>query len=248
MDVRITPTGEVAKDAIIVQSMLEHVHESLRQVLSHKLCQSDTLSGELDLVVDLVEFRCDNICGHSARTREYMQLLVQALVQDDIYRDVVSGWNLDVVVDASRLHDIGKAAISDWILGKPGKLTQFEFDTMKTHAAIGVTIIRRMENTIGESGFFDHAKMIAMNHHEKWDGSGYPHGLRGEKIPLEGRLMAIVDVYDALISARSYKKPFPTDYAEHFIVQRSGRHFDPVLVDIFEKAAPGFAAVAGHYQ
>jgi putative two-component system response regulator len=223
--------------------MLGYVDGSLHQTAS-----SIERSAMLDLVVDLVEFRDGNTGGHIARTREYLQLLIQELLREHIYYDVVGDWNPALVADSSRLHDVGKIAICDRILNKPRKLSRDEFAEMKTHVLVGVTIIRRMERTIHAADFLRHAKVITMSHHEKWDGSGYPYRLCGERIPLEGRLMAIADVYDALTSSRPYKLPYSTSHAEHVIVQGRGRHFDPVLVDVFEEIAPKFAAIAEYYQ
>jgi putative two-component system response regulator len=130
---------------------------------------------------------------------------------------------------------VGKIAISDTILNKPGKLTSDEFEIMKTHAAIGVTIIRKIEENAEEHDFMKHARLIAGGHHEKWDGTGYPLGVKGKDIPLEARLMALADVYDALVSTRPYKQPLSPDEARQIIQGGRGTQFDPVLVDVFLK-------------
>ncbi|MDR1286750.1 MAG: HD domain-containing protein, partial [Treponema sp.] len=129
---------------------------------------------------------------------------------------------------------------------KPGKLSFEEFEVMKKHAAIGEKIIEVIMKTNSENDFLYHAKIFAGTHHEKWDGSGYPRGLKNSMIPLQGRLMAVADVYDALIAARPYKQPLSTREAERIILEGRGKHFDPVLVDLFQELAPRFALIAEH--
>jgi putative two-component system response regulator len=173
-----------------------------------------------------------------------MKLLLDELIENEIYSNEISCWDMNYLLPSAQLHDVGKIGISDLILNKPGKLTPEEFEIMKTHASIGVEAIKKIEQNAEEHDFLRHARRIAGTHHEKWDGSGYPSGISGKDIPLEGRLMAIADVYDALISPRPYKKPLSTDQARQIIEDGKGTHFDPVLVDVFSKVADKFAAVA----
>jgi putative two-component system response regulator len=194
----------------------------------------------LQTVADLVESRDDITGGHVQRTQEFLRILVDALVDLGLYREQVEEWDIDLLLQSSQLHDVGKISISDMILNKPGKLTQDEFDEIKKHAAFGVKIIEKMEHHSSESDFLKYAKIFAGTHHEKWDGSGYPVGLSGEDIPLQGRLMAIADVYDALVCERPYKKAFPHDEAVEIIAGGRGTHFDPVLVDIFLQVSDQF--------
>jgi len=147
------------------------------------------------------------------------------------------------MLGSSQLHDVGKIAISDSILKKPGRLTQQEFDSMKKHVEFGIGIIERIESEASGTDFLRYAKIFAEAHHEKWDGSGYPNGLAGNKIPLPGRLMAIADVYDALTSTRPYKEAFSHEEATRIIRKGRGKHFDPVLVDAFELVADKFASI-----
>jgi putative two-component system response regulator len=198
----------------------------------------------LNTVADLVEFRDDVTGGHVVRTQKYLEILLDKLIEDNIYTKEVSAWDLQYLLPSAQLHDVGKIAISDLILNKPGKLTPDEFDVMKTHASIGADVIKKIEKNSEEYVFLRYARRIAGSHHEKWDGSGYPSGLSQEDIPLEGRLMAIADVYDALISARPYKKPITTDMAKQVIEGGSGTHFDPVLVAVFSSVSDKFAEVA----
>jgi putative two-component system response regulator len=140
------------------------------------------------------------------------------------------------------LHDVGKIRVSDLILNKPGKLTDEEFNSIKTHCAEGENIIERIISEAKDDGFLSHAKKFAGYHHEKWDGTGYPKGLKGEEIPLESRLMAIADVYDALVCERPYKKPFTHEQAVEIIKKDSGTHFDPKIVEAFLNIAEDFWA------
>jgi putative two-component system response regulator len=161
------------------------------------------------------------------------------MIRQNVYCDEIKDWDMKQFYQSSQLHDVGKIAIRDNILMKPAKLTAEEFNEIKKHTYYGERVIERIQERTRESAFLTHAKIMAGTHHEKWDGSGYPRGIAGDKIPLQGRLLAIVDVYDALISERPYKKPFQPDEALEIIKQESGTHFDPALVEVF--------AVLAHY-
>jgi len=198
----------------------------------------------LNVVAELVEFRDRKTGGHIARTQQYLDLLVKRMLKDGVYLDEISSWDLTFLIPSAQLHDVGKIAISDTILNKPAKLTAEEFEIMKTHVARGMDAIERIENETHADSFLSHAKRFAGYHHEKWDGTGYPYGLAGEDIPLQGRLMAIADVYDALISARPYKEEMPLDVAKSIILDGEGKHFDPTLIGVFRNVADGFEEVA----
>ena len=204
----------------------------------------DLQSSVLTIVSDLVEFR-DNITGgHVGRTQLYFKALVEELSRKAIYKEEISTWDMDFVLPSTQLHDVGKIAISDLILNKPGKLTGDEFEIMKTHVIAGVDAIEKIISVTQEHAFLKHALYIAGTHHEKWDGTGYPMKLKGKSIPLEGRLMAITDVYDALTSERPYKKPFNHEDACKIIIENAGTHFDPVLVEIFRGVSDQFDRIA----
>jgi putative two-component system response regulator len=222
-------------------SLQETVYRKTRQI-------ADLENAVLNIVAELVEFRDSVTGGHVSRTQRYLRFLIEKLMEENMYTEEISEWNLDFLLPSAQLHDVGKIAISDTILNKPGKLTDEEFEKMKAHVTIGVDAIERIEATTAEHEFLRHAKIIAGTHHEKWDGSGYPWGLRGNNIPLEGRLMAIADVYDALISARPYKKSFTTEEAEKIIDAGRGAHFDPALVDIFHMVSGRFAEIVNQYR
>jgi putative two-component system response regulator len=218
-----------------------HLAEMVRQQTMQIF---DLQNAVLSTVADLVEFRDDVTGGHVSRTQRYLKILLDEMIEEKVYVDEMTDWDMDYLLPSAQLHDVGKIAISDLILNKPGKLTDEEFEVMKTHAAIGVYAIKKIEQNAAEHAFLRHARRIAGTHHEWWDGSGYPSGVSGHDIPLEGRLMAIADVYDALISARPYKKPMSTDQARQIIEQERGTHFDPTLVDVFSRVADRFAEVA----
>jgi putative two-component system response regulator len=156
-----------------------------------------------------------------------LEILLNELVQAGIYADQIMQWDMSLLLPSAQLHDVGKIVISDMILNKPGKLTAEEFTLIKNHCAEGERIIDEIIYKTHDDGFLRHARIFAGSHHERWDGSGYPRGLKGEEIPLEGRLMAIADVYDALVSERPYKK------AMEIIQSGRGTQFDPDLVDLF---------------
>ncbi|MDR2588379.1 MAG: response regulator [Spirochaetales bacterium] len=192
----------------------------------------------LKTVADLVECRDDITGSHIERTQQGVGLLTEALIESGSpYRKEAESWEFELLLQSSQLHDVGKIAISDMILKKPGRLTTEEFEEMKTHTTFGVKVLEHIESAIEESDFIFYAKVFAGTHHEKWDGTGYPLGLAGEAIPLPGRIMAIADVYDALTSERPYKKAFAHEEAVQIIKNGKGTQFDPCLVDIFTKKA-----------
>ena len=195
----------------------------------------------LATVSDLVEFRDKLTGGHIERTQLYLQALIDKMTKDGIYASEMSTWDMDFILPSAQLHDVGKIAISDNILNKPARLDIDEFEIMKTHVEVGVDAIEHIMSETTEHAFLHHALLIAGTHHEKWDGSGYPVGLKGQDIPIEGRLMAIADVFDALISERPYKKAFTHEEACKIIEEGAGTHFDPVLVDAFRKVKDAFA-------
>ena len=198
----------------------------------------------LATVADLVEFRDKLTGGHVARTQRYLKILTDTLLLGSDYAQELKKWDMDFFLASAQLHDVGKIAISDLILNKPGELSREEFEIMKTHVTVGVKAIEKIMHHADEHAFLDHALLIAGTHHEKWDGSGYPAGLKGSSIPLEGRLMAIADVYDALIAKRPYKPAYTHEEAAKIIVASAGTHFDPLLVEVFKDVEPAFKKAA----
>ncbi|MCL2187467.1 MAG: response regulator [Defluviitaleaceae bacterium] len=189
---------------------------------------------------ELVDVR-DNITGsHIERTQSYLRILVTEMRDRNVYAKEVGSWDLELVVQSAQLHDVGKIAIADSILHKPGRLLPDEFDKIKYHTTFGKQIISKIKENTTDKDFLEYAEILAYTHHEKWNGKGYPQGLSGEDIPLLGRIMAIADVYDALVSERPYKKPFTHEQAVEIIKKDSGWHFDPTLVELFLDVADQF--------
>ena len=197
-------------------------------------------NGIVHVLADIIENRDRETGGHIERTSVYIRALIDAMIACEVYADEIHDWDRELVVSSARLHDVGKIAIPDHILNKPASLTKEEFDTMKTHTSEGERIVGQIVFRTGEAEFLTYAKTIAVSHHEKWNGSGYPYGLADHQIPLMGRLMAIADVYDALVSERPYKQPFSHGEAARIIINDAGTHFDPALVEVFKSVADEF--------
>jgi putative two-component system response regulator len=213
--------------------------------LHNKTIQLQELQNSLVFVLaDMVENRDKGTGGHIERTAEYLQALIDELLARNIHTKELNEMDVDLLISSARLHDVGKIVVSDAILNKPGKLTNEEFTEMKKHAEEGERIIDQIvmrTNYVEE--FLNSAKLFAGTHHERWDGKGYPRGLAGDDIPLQGRLMAIADVYDALVSERPYKKAFPADKAVEIIMENAGTQFDPVIADVFYSARDKFETI-----
>jgi len=202
----------------------------------------------LKAMAELVESRDDITGKHIERTQGYLGLLIDATSSRGLHSEEMNNWNMDLVLRSSQLHDVGKIAVKDEILKKNGKLTEEEFAEIKKHPFCGEEIIEKIKHNTTEHEFLEHAKIFAGSHHEKWDGSGYPKGLKGQEIPLQGRLMAIADVYDALVSERPYKKAFSHEDAVKIISENSGTHFDPDLVSVFLEISDKFNETTNHFR
>ncbi|MGI6657690.1 MAG: HD domain-containing phosphohydrolase [Desulfobulbus sp.] len=199
----------------------------------------------IEAMGELAEYRDPETGSHIHRTRAYVQLLAQTLATKGYFLDQLTPEYITLLWKSAPLHDIGKVAIRDSILLKPGRLTQEEFAEMKMHTLFGEEVIVNLEQMAGQpTSFLRCAKEIAGGHHERYDGSGYPRGLLGEQIPLAGRIMAIADVYDALISKRVYKNSLSHQEALKIMVGGRGTHFDPVLLDVFLEVEPLFSQIA----
>ncbi len=198
----------------------------------------------IDSMALVAETRDTETGGHIIRTKEYVRLLADHLASRGYFREILTPEYIMNLYHAAPLHDVGKVGISDEILKKNAKLTVGEFEVMKTHTTLGQAIIDNAIHSYTNTTMLEVAYNIARYHHEKWNGSGYPDALAGEQIPLEARMMALADVYDALISRRRYKEPFSYEDAEEIIVQGRGTHFDPVLVDAFVEIKDEFRAIA----
>ena len=200
-------------------------------------------NGIVFVLADMVENRDKGTGGHVERTTAYIKILMDIMIARGVHADAISEIDLDLFVSSARLHDVGKISISDTILNKPDKLTEEEFAIMKTHSAEGERIIDQIVSRTGDEAFLHNAKLFAGYHHERWDGKGYPYGLEGTNIPIQGRIMAFVDVYDALISERPYKKPFTHEEAIKIIVENAGKQFDPAITAVFYECRDQFKEI-----
>lgn len=203
-------------------------------------------NGLILVLADLVESRDKCTGDHIKKTAEYVRIIMEQLIEDNVYVNELTDSFVEDVVRSAPLHDIGKIQVPDAILNKPGRLSPDEFEIIKTHTTAGRDIISSAIDMVSEeeSGYLYEARNLAYCHHEKWNGSGYPQGLVGENIPLSARIMAVADVFDALISKRSYKEPMPFEEAIGIIKDSSGTHFDPKIVDSFIKAEDKIRRVA----
>ncbi|OED35015.1 hypothetical protein AB833_31665 [Chromatiales bacterium (ex Bugula neritina AB1)] len=196
----------------------------------------------------LAETRDNETGAHIRRTQQYVKLLAEHLATQPEFRDQLPPDAVELIYKSTPLHDIGKVGIPDNILLKPGKLTDDEYTVMKTHTLLGMQALDAVEEELGTSHFLRYAKDVVATHHERWDGAGYPAGLAGENIPLCGRLMAVADVYDALISKRVYKPALSHAEAREIIIDGSGSHFDPAVVEAFIACETQFAEFAQCYD
>ena len=202
----------------------------------------------IQVVTSLAETRDPETGNHIRRTQLYVKVLAEKLSRHPRFCAELSDYNIETIYKSAPLHDIGKVGIPDKILLKPGRFTPEEFEIMKNHTTLGHDAIVRAEGQLGISVDFLHtAKQIALSHQEKWDGSGYPHGLKGDDIPLAARLMAVVDVYDALISRRVYKEGMSHEEALRIMREGRGSHFDPDILDAFLEIHQTVLSIAMHY-
>ena len=230
------------------KKQLQAFNDDLAEMVRKKTADMLNLQNALlNTVANMVEFRDEITGGHVLRTQRYIELMLEAMMNEGVYFEEISSWDRPSCASSAKLHDVGKIAVSDTILNKKGKLTIEEFEIMKNHVNVGVQVIKNLEIVTNGHPFLKYARLIVAAHHERWDGLGYPVGLKGSDIPLEGRLMAIVDVYDALISKRPYKLPYSTLEAKCIIEKESGAHFDPALTKIFSKISDKFAEVVLQY-
>jgi response regulator RpfG family c-di-GMP phosphodiesterase len=216
------------------EAMNQKYREHLEELVDERTKEL-TLTQEATILsmASLAETRDPETGGHIKRTQNYIKILATQLQTHPKYSKSLTDENVDLIYKSAPLHDIGKVGVPDNILLKPDKLSPDEFETMKLHTVHGRDALLAAEEKLGSNSFLRFAREIAYTHQEKWDGSGYPQGLKGEDIPVSGRLMAVADVYDALVSRRVYKAPFSHDKAMNIIKQGKGSHFDPNMVDAF---------------
>ncbi|MDR3072078.1 MAG: HD domain-containing protein, partial [Clostridiales Family XIII bacterium] len=219
------------------RKQLKRFNENLQGMVLRQSTQiSELQSAVFDVVSNLVEFRDDVTGNHITQTSRFLGVLLDAMFEQGVYAAETRNWDREVLLTSVKLHDVGKIGISDVILNKREELTPEEFEEIKRHVELGDEIIERIRNMrkdVLDDTFLFYAANFVSYHHEKWDGSGYPHGLAGMDIPLLGRLMAVVDVYDALISNRPYKEAYSLDVAQRIMQEGRGTYFDPQILDVF---------------
>ena len=227
-DTRGLPIGYrgVLRDRTEKKKMELDLIESYRKIQE---ARAATILG----LAKLAEYRDEGTGTHLERIRDYARILAVELSKDPRFSDTVDQQYVDDIYQSSILHDIGKVGTPDALLLKPGKLTGEEFDIIKRHTLMGGNALKAIESQIEGKSFLAMGREIAFNHHEKWDGSGYPRGLKGEAIPLSARIIALADVYDALTTKRFYKEAFSHDKAKNMIIMLKSKHFDPLIVDAF---------------
>lgn len=238
--VPITSNDEFGHLASLTNAMITKLKGSIDEVARNK-------NATIQAFIALAAKR-DNETGlHLKRTQMYVRLLAEHMKDLPEFHKELTTENVETIVSAAPLHDIGKVGIPDAVLCKPGRLSPDEFEIMQTHTSIGAEALHEANETLGGSPFINTAIEIAEYHHEKWDGTGYPHRLTGENIPLSARVMAVADVYDAIRSKRVYKSAKSHDDARNILLEGSGLHFDPRVVDAFQAVEAKFEQIATHF-
>lgn len=235
------------------QMVAERTREILRQSEQLMRSKQELIAAQgatITAFCSLAEVRDNETGNHIRRTQHYIRALAEHLAGHPRFSDALTDEYIQLLFKSAPLHDVGKVAIPDAILLKPGKLTPEEWAIMKRHTIHGRDAIAQAESELGENhgAFLRCAREIAYGHHERWDGSGYPEGLAGEAIPLSARLMALADVYDALISRRVYKEAFPHQQAVVIMLEGRGSHFDPDMLDAFLQIEAEFRAIARQFS
>jgi adenylate cyclase len=234
---------------VAILSLIKYTMEERElRIRSQQLSKSQDAT--ILCLTGLAETRDPETGGHIQRTREYILVLARHLARKAKFRTQLDRETIERLYKSAPLHDIGKVGIADSILLKPGRLTEDEFREMQRHTFLGADTLaeaERLSSSGSDRSFLSLAREIALSHHEKWDGTGYPQGLKGEDIPLGGRLMALADVYDALVTRRVYKDAMPHEEAVRIIVDGRGTHFDPDVVDAFLESRDEFQKISTRY-
>ena len=229
---------------------LSRYHNELERLVAIKAAEvTKTYESTLEVLATIIEYRSLETGGHIRRTTLLTETTINKMIKAGVYSEALLAENINSVIKASALHDIGKIGISDGILLKPGKLTPEEFDIIKTHTTIGNDIIDSIASTLPDNDMYlKYAQQICHYHHERWDGKGYPKGLKGEEIPISARTISIVDVYDALVSPRCYKSAYSHEESLRIIMEGSGTQFDPNICALLPSLSANFLRVAESYR
>jgi len=213
---------------------LRKYNNNLLEMVDERIGDINDLQNAIIIwAAEVIEFRDEETGHHVERVQKYLIVLLEEMKKNKSYADEIAGWDIDAFLKSALLHDVGKIKIRDGLLLKESRLTDEELANMQLHSLYGKTLIESLQAKVPNQTFLEYAKMLAHRHHERWDGTGYPDGLKGEEIPLQARMMSITDVYDALISERPYKKPLSHEKAMEIISSGRGTQFDPDLTDLF---------------
>jgi putative two-component system response regulator len=221
------------------------MEKSIDEIVQERTLQLQKLQdGMVCVLSNLIENRSNGTVGKVEHSTTYLKILIEAMVARGVYAEELCKLNLDMLYSSACLYDVGKIVIPTAILNKPGKLTSDEFEIMKTHVFQSIRIIDQIASHAGNDiDFLINAKLFAGYHHERWDGMGYPYKLDRLNIPIHGRIMAVVDVYDALISERPYKQPFTSEEAAKIVMDSAGEMFDPLIIEVFHDIEDRFKTV-----
>ena len=213
---------------------LRKYNDNLQHMVDERTNDISTLQNAVIVwAAEVIEFRDAETGHHVERVQRYLEVLVNAMLQHESFAAEVATWDIGAFLKSALLHDVGKIRIRDDILLKDARLTDEELMNMQMHTVYGKSLLESLQDKVPNQMFLEYAKTLAHRHHERWDGTGYPDQLKGDEIPLQARLMAIADVYDALISERPYKKAFSHEEALEIMVRNRGTQFDPAVMDLF---------------
>ena len=246
--VEIHWANEIGELYSIVSKMQSDMADQYRDIRRYSENVMKMQDGLIILIADMVENRDSDTGDHIQKTASYVNIILEGLKRKGYYTEQLTPQYMEYVVKSAPLHDTGKIMIPDNILNKPGKLTPEEYEIMKTHATLGKKIIEKAINTVEGENYLTDARDMAAYHHERWDGKGYPEGLKEEEIPLSARIMAVADVFDALTSKRVYKPAFTMEKSLEMILEGKGTQFDPKCVEVFLEAVPDIEAVLKKYR
>ena len=236
--------GIARRNGIMLARQAELSENIRREMAKRNAMQTHVI----DDMAALIESRDTSTGEHVTRTKRYVELIAREMQKRGMHAETLDDKSVERIVRAAPLHDIGKIAVSDRILQKPGRLTPEEFEEMKKHASKGGEMVHNILGNLDDEAFLQTASEIATCHHERWDGKGYPAGLSGEAIPLPARIMSVADVFDALVSERCYKKALTPDEAFALITEERGRQFDPEVVDLLPALRPAFLEIMGQKE